>query len=88
MTTTLDNLARVDRLKLHIVDAAEIADLLAVARHNLVDAGVEATSTENRFDAACKCVTQCALVALMACGYRPDMKVNRAPNAPRMMLTM
>ena len=72
---TLDNLARMGRLKPHIVDAAEIADLLAAARRNFTDAGVEAISTENRFDAAYKCVMQCALAALMACGYRPDTKV-------------
>jgi len=72
---TLDNLARMGRLKVHGADAAEIADLLAAAHRNLADAAVDAISTENRFDAAYKCVMQGALAALMASGYRPDTKV-------------
>lgn len=72
---TLDNLIRIGRLKSHATDRKEIGSLLAAARRNLGDAKAENISTENRFDAAYKCVMQCALAALMANGYRPDTKV-------------
>jgi hypothetical protein len=72
---TLDNLLKIGRLKQHATDSTEIADLLAAARRNLQDAGVETISPENRFDAAYKCIMQCALAALMAHGFRPDTKV-------------
>ncbi len=72
---TLDNLERIGRLKRHVTSRDEIGDLLAAARRNLSDARAENISTENRFDAAYKCVMQCALAALMANGYRPDTKV-------------
>jgi hypothetical protein len=72
---TLDNLLRIGQLKHHTTGQAEIADLLAAARRNLSDAGATNISTENRFDAAYKCIMQCALVGLMANGFRPDTKV-------------
>lgn len=72
---TLDNLLRIGQLKRHATDRAEIAQLLAAARRNLGDARAENISTENRFDAAYKCIMQCALVALMTNGFRPDTKV-------------
>jgi hypothetical protein len=65
---SLDNLLRIGRIKRHTTDRTEIRDLLAAAR-------IETISTENRFDAAYKCVMQCALAALMASGFRPDTKV-------------
>lgn len=49
--------------------------MLVAARRNLADAHAENISTENRFDAAYKCIMQCALVGLMANGFRPDTKV-------------
>jgi hypothetical protein len=72
---TLDNLLKIGQLKPHAPDAAEIARLLEAARRNLTDANAENISTENRFDAAYKCIMQSALAALMANGYRPDTKV-------------
>ncbi|MCO5097245.1 MAG: hypothetical protein M9884_07220 [Rhodocyclaceae bacterium] len=72
---TLDNLLKIGQLKPHAPDAAEIARLLEAARRNLTDANAENISTENRFDAAYKCIMQSALVALMANGFRPDTKV-------------
>lgn len=72
---TLDNLLKIGRLKKHTTDHVEIDNLLAAARRNLSDARVENISTENRFDAAYKCIMQCALAALMANGFRPDTKV-------------
>ena len=71
---TLDNLARIGRLKAHVASKDEITDLLAAARRNLEDAHAENISAENRFDAAYKCILQAALVGLMAQGYRPDTK--------------
>jgi len=72
---TLDNLVKIGRIKAHVTDRTEIGDLLAAARRNLADARAENISTENRFDAAYKFIMQCALVALMANGFRPDTKV-------------
>lgn len=43
---------------------------MAAAERNLNDAAVTAISDENRFDAAYKCVMQCAMASLMANGYR------------------
>jgi len=68
-------LLKIGQLKPHAPDAAEIARLLEAARRNLTDANAENISTENRFDAAYKCIMQSALAALMANGYRPDTKV-------------
>ena len=71
---TLDNLARIGRLKAHVASKDEIADLLAAARRNLEDTHAESISAKNRFDAAYKCILQAALVGLMAQGFRPDTK--------------
>ena len=71
---TLDNLLRIGQLKAHPVDAREIRELLDAARRNLADSRVESISIENRFDAAYKCIMQCALASLLAHGYRPDTK--------------
>ena len=71
---SLDNLVKTGQLKRHATDAMEVGTLLAAARRNLADAGAENISLENRFDAAYKCVMQCALAALMASGFRPDTK--------------
>ena len=71
---TLDNLAKIGRLKPHVAKRSEFADLLTAAQRNLEDARAENISTENRFDAAYKRIMQAALVALMARGFRPDTK--------------
>lgn len=44
--------------------------LLQAAARNIAGAQVMAVSGENRFDAAYKCMMQCAMVALWANGYR------------------
>jgi hypothetical protein len=46
--------------------------LLAAIDRNLADTAVEGLSDETRFDAAYKAVMQCALVAMLAAGYRPS----------------
>ena len=72
---SLENLLKTGQLKPHKTDRQEIGRLLVAARRNLADARADNISTENRFDAAYKCIMQCALMALMASGYRPDTKV-------------
>ena len=66
---TLDNLLKIGRLKTHETDADEIGNLLAAAKRNLADSRAENISTENRFDAAYKCIMQSSLAALMAHGF-------------------
>lgn len=68
---TLQNLLRIGRLKAHATTAAEVQRLLGAIDRNLADAAVAAISDETRFDVAYKAVMQCALVAMMAAGFRP-----------------
>ena len=69
---TLQNLLRIGRLKEHTPTPGEVQLLLAAIERNLADAAVEALSDETRFDVAYKAVMQCALVAMLAAGYRPS----------------
>ncbi|MCC5865693.1 MAG: HEPN domain-containing protein [Wenzhouxiangella sp.] len=66
---TLDNLLgnTLERIE---PDPAAIRRLLQAAERNLADAGIEAVSPENRFDAAYKAIMQLANLALQANGYR------------------
>jgi hypothetical protein len=67
---SLQNLLTIGRLQPHQPDAAGIVKLLQSARRNLADAHVAQVSTDNRFDAAYKCIMQCAMLGLWANGYR------------------
>lgn len=67
---TLQNLLAIKRLQAHATDAAAIRRLLDAAQRNLADARVTAIGEDNRFDAAYKCVMQCAMLGLWANGYR------------------
>lgn len=67
----MQNLLKIGRLKAHEPNAAEVQRLLAAIRRNLTDAAATNISAETRFDAAYKAVMQCALVAMLAAGYRP-----------------
>lgn len=67
---TLQNLLAVKRLQAHAADAPAIRKLLEAARRNLADAAVERISSDNRFDAAYKCILQCAMLGLAVHGYR------------------
>lgn len=67
---TLQNLLAIKRLQTHTPDRAAILKLLEAARRNLADAHVQAISADNRFDAAYKCLMQCAMLGLWANGYR------------------
>lgn len=68
---TLQNLLKIGRLKEHQPTAAEVQRLLAAVKRTLQDAAATNISDETRFDAAYKAVMQCALVAMMAAGFRP-----------------
>jgi hypothetical protein len=68
---TLQNLLKIGRLKAHQPTAAEVQRLLAAISRNLQDAAVNDISDETRFDVVYKAVMQCAMVAMMAAGYRP-----------------
>ncbi|MBI3561969.1 MAG: DNA-binding protein [Gammaproteobacteria bacterium] len=71
---TLENLLKIGQLKSHVTDAVEVGRLLAASKRNLTDAALKGISSETRFDVAYKAIMQCALVALMANGFRPDTK--------------
>ena len=67
---SLQNLFDIGRLDKAEAQREDVQRLLSAAERNLDDAGVDAISNENRFDAAYKCVMQCAIVGLLANGYR------------------
>lgn len=67
---TLTNLLAIQRLQAFEASAEGVQRLLAAATRNLADAQLQALSPENRFDAACKCILQCAMLGLWAQGYR------------------
>ncbi len=67
---TLENLLAIRQLQPHTADSAALRKLLEAARRNLADAQVAQVSADNRFDAAYKCVMQCAMLGLWANGYR------------------
>jgi len=69
---TLQNLLRIGRLKEHVPTPDEVQRLLAAIDRNIADAAVSAISDETRFDAAYKAVMQCALVGMLAAGFRPS----------------
>lgn len=68
---SLENLVKTHQLALHTARAIEVQRLLAAASRNLVDAGAKGISDQTRFDCAYKTIMQCALIGLMANGYRP-----------------
>lgn len=69
---SLENLAKVGQLHPHVARADEVGRLLEAAQRNLKDARRNENSSETRFDCAYKAIVQCALVALMAAGFRPS----------------
>lgn len=69
---TLQNLAKIGQLKPHDATPAEVGRLLDAARRNLADAALAAVSNETRFDCAYKAIMQCALIAMLASGFRPS----------------
>lgn len=69
---SLENLVKINQLKHHVTHVEEVQRLLAAARRNLADSKSETISDETRFDAAYKAIMQCAMVGLLANGYRPS----------------
>ncbi|MDO9234288.1 hypothetical protein [Methylotenera sp.] len=67
---SLDNLLKINQLQVHAVTREAALRLLEAAKRNIADAHISAVSGENRFDAAYKCIMQCAMVALWVNGYR------------------
>lgn len=69
---TLQNLAKIGQLNAHKATIEEVTRLLEAVRRNISDAEVTGISSETRFDCGYKAVMQCALIAMMANGYRPS----------------
>lgn len=69
---SLDNLVKTHQLQHHTATAEEVQRLLAAARRNLVDSRVTSISDQARFDLAYKAIMQCAMLGLLAKGYRPS----------------
>ena len=67
---TLANLLAIQRLQSCNASPQGVQRLLAAATRNLADAQLQQLSAENRFDAAYKCILQCAMLGLWAQGYR------------------
>lgn len=67
---TLQNLLAIQRLQVHQAEREAALKLLRAARRNLADAQVLAVSADTRFDAAYKCVMQCATLGLWGQGFR------------------
>lgn len=70
MKMSLENLLKINSLQRHDATREAAQRLLQAAARNLLDANVAGVSGETRFDAAYKCIMQCAMVALRANGYR------------------
>ena len=67
---SLANLLKINQLQVHRPSKEAVQRLLEAAKRNLADAHIGAVSGESRFDAAYKCIMQCAMVALWVNGYR------------------
>ena len=67
---TLANLLAIQRLQPVEATPQGVQRLLTAATRNLADAQLQALSPENRFDAAYKCILQCAMLGLWVQGYR------------------
>jgi hypothetical protein len=66
----LANLLKINKLQVHSPSRDAVQRLLEAANRNLADAHIIEISAENRFDAAYKCIMQCAMLALWVNGYR------------------
>lgn len=70
MKMSLENLLKINKLQTHNPSREAVLRLLQAAARNIADARIAEISGETRFDAAYKCIMQCAMVALWANGYR------------------
>jgi hypothetical protein len=69
---TLGNLLKIRQLDEHTTDAAQVGKMLESAQISIVDAKELSISLDTRFNAAYRAVTQLAMVALWANGFRPS----------------
>jgi uncharacterized protein (UPF0332 family) len=69
---SLENLVKIHQLQHHTTNAEAIARLLEAAERNLADASHEEISEASRFDMGYKAIMQCAMIGLLAKGYRPS----------------
>lgn len=69
---TLENLVKINKLKLQPPNSDEIAKLLTATQCNIQDAHVSEISITTRFDVAHKVIMQSALLCIRASGYRPS----------------
>ena len=69
---SLENLAKIGKLKQHSATVEDAKKLLAAARRNLAETSITGLSPETRFDLAYKAIMQCGLLAIMGNGYRPS----------------
>jgi hypothetical protein len=69
---TLENLLRIGSLKRHQPSDADLLRLLGAAHQGLKDTEIPGLSAGSRFDMAYKAIMQCALLAMMANGFRPS----------------
>lgn len=68
---TLENLVKLGSVKPHVASKAELLRLLGAVRRNLSDVAIPQVSAGARFDIAYKAIMQCALLVMMANGFRP-----------------
>lgn len=69
---TLENLLGIGRLKRHSPSKKDLSRLLRSASRSIADARRRELQPNSRLDLAYKGIMQCALVALMASGFRPS----------------
>lgn len=69
---SLENLVKIKQLQHHTTNPQEVDRLIAAARASLGDADNASLSDASRFDLAYKAIMQCAMVGLLANGYRPS----------------
>lgn len=67
---SLENLLKINKLQTHNPSREAVQRLLQAAIRNIEDTRITEISGETRFDAAYKCIMQCAMVALWVNGYR------------------
>jgi hypothetical protein len=69
---SLQNLLKIRRLDEHTTDAAQVEKMLDSAERSIADAKENSIGLDTRFDAAYRAITQLAMVALWANGFRPS----------------
>ncbi len=69
---SLQNSLNIGQLDEHTTDAAQVGKMLDSARRSIADARENSIGPDTRFDAAYRAITQLAMVALWANGYRPS----------------